>query len=188
MAVRPLRTYAVIGLLDPRGDAFIRTIWRRLSRAGIACGVTEYHGSRPHVTFSIFAGCGKRRAAAIAAAIAAGSRPLRIELTHIDFFTVADLSAYIGIAATRPLRSLNRRIDAAAAPCADEMSDYYRPGRWVPHCTLSSALEQEQLTTVRNIANELMLPRRFTLYGLGLTELDHERQVWSYERDFPFAR
>jgi 2'-5' RNA ligase len=187
MVRRPLRTYAILGLFDPAGDAFIRMIWSQLSRTGIPCGIQEYRGARPHVTFSIFTGCGKDRAARIAASLAADNRPLRIELTHIGLFAVEGLSAYIGITSTRPLRELHRRIDTITCSCADELADYYRPGQWIPHCTLSSAIDKSQIPLIRRIGDELLLPRRFTLCALGLTELDHERQLWSYDRDFPFG-
>ncbi len=187
MTFRLLRTYAVIGLFDKQGERFITALWERLGEAGIPCGVQEYRGARPHVTFSIFTGCGKERAIATVAGIAKDLRPMRLELDRIGLFAIEGLSAFLGITPTRPLLALHRRIDAATGSCADRSVPYYRPERWIPHCTLSTALQKQHVPAIRRIGKELSLPRRFRLCGLGFTELDHERQRWSYERDFPFG-
>ncbi len=173
--------------MDQRGESYVRILWDRLGKAGIPCGANEYPGSRPHLTFSIFTGCGKERAAVHIAAIARTTPPIRIELTDLGLFTLDGMTAYLAVRPGRRIRALHRRIDTAAAGCARALVPYYRTDQWVPHCTLSGALDAAHLPIVRKIAEELVLPRRFLLTGLGVTELDHEQQRWSYERDFPFV-
>ena len=57
--------------------------------------------------------------------------------------------------------------------------DHYRPGAWVPHCTLASDLEPQQFGSALAIAGRTSLPFECRLVEVGIVEFRPVKQLVS---------
>jgi len=57
--------------------------------------------------------------------------------------------------------------------------DHYRPGVWVPHCTLATDLEPDQFGAALAIAGRAPLPLECRLVEIGIVEFRPVRQLVS---------
>ncbi len=70
------------------------------------------------------------------AAAVSDAPPLRVVLSHLEWFPGGVLS--LGATPTRELLELHRLIHHACAPSpVAQWIELYQPGAWVPHCTLA---------------------------------------------------
>jgi hypothetical protein len=71
---------------------------------------------------------------------------------------------------TEPLLALHRRVDEHIQGLALPMFELYRPGRWVPHCTLAMDLAPPELEVALRIAAAFPLPLTATIATIYVRE------------------
>ncbi|WP_412540104.1 2'-5' RNA ligase family protein [Longispora sp. K20-0274] len=121
--------------LDPVAERRIRALWDALEEAGVPTLRDLTHGKhRPHV--SLF-GADRLDGPAVAAALAGldAAPPLRVRLDHLGQFVGRVL--WLGPVPTPELIGHHAAVHARLSAAGIVGNDNYRPGSWVPHCTLS---------------------------------------------------
>ncbi len=100
------------------------------------------------------------------------------------FFPGATPTTFLGPLVTGPL------LDFQAGVCdlLDEVSelpgfDYYRPGRWIPHCGLATEFDGSRLFEAIQIGQQIRLPLQGQICELGLTEMRPVRHLdtWPFQ-------
>lgn len=121
--------------LDVEATRRIRTLWRALEDDGVptlANLLNQKH--RPHVSLAV-----ARTLAPDAVASALSDVPvgqgLRVDMDFVGQFVGRVL--WLGVVPTAALLSHHALIHDRLAAAGVEVWDLYRPGRWVPHCTIS---------------------------------------------------
>lgn len=153
--------------LDVEATRRVRTLWRALEAEGIptlASLLQEKH--RPHVSLAA-----ARTLAPDAVAEALNGLPvgrgLMLDLDFVGQFVGRVL--WLGVTPTVALldhhREVHDRLDAAGI----DVWDLYRPGRWVPHCTVSMRVPNPQMAQAIRRCLE-MLPLRATVTGAAVTD------------------
>jgi len=77
-------------------------------------------------------------------------------LTSLGFFLTGVAPAYLAVTPTGRLLSLHEEVHEALGGAGSW--DYYRPGEWVPHCTLAMGVTSP--TAVAEVVGEAALPIR----------------------------
>jgi hypothetical protein len=175
-------SFSVEMFFDGAADARVRSIWRRLAEAGLP-SLREGRDT-PHVSLAV---CGKlapERLAPGLAAFAAGERAPRVALATVSTFPTAEGVLFLGAVVTRALLELHARGFAVFGRVAESPWDYYRPGRWVPHCTLALGLAGAQLAEAIQIGAGLELPIEATLESVAIVE----NPAGVVHARFPFQR
>jgi hypothetical protein len=158
--------------LDVDATRRVRALWRALEDEGIptlASLLNEKH--RPHVSL---AAARQLAPAAVVDALAGlpVGRGLTLDLDFVGQFVGRVL--WLGVTPTTALldhhRQVHERLDAAGV----EVWDLYRPGRWVPHCTISMRVPNPQMGPAIRRCLE-MLPLRATVVGASVT--DHANDI-----------
>ncbi|WP_308200865.1 2'-5' RNA ligase family protein [Actinoplanes sp. M2I2] len=94
-------------------------------------------------------------------------RGLTLDLDYVGQFVGRVL--WLGVTPTAALldhhREVHDRLDAAGV----QGWDLYRPGRWVPHCTISMRVPNPQMAHAIRRCLE-MLPVRATVVGASVTD------------------
>jgi 2'-5' RNA ligase len=137
-------SFALQMFFDPAGEAAVRRMWERLERAGVPSLATRTHRQhRPHVTLA-----GAQRLALAGTAIEATRDLLGNELTLSTLGTFPGEQAVLllGITVTAELLRTHCAVHAGIESASEDLWAMYRPGRWVPHCTLAIGLDTDQLT------------------------------------------
>jgi 2'-5' RNA ligase len=167
--------YAVELALDLRSAAAVRRAWRELADAGI--GYVAGSGARPHLTLGIWDTIDHERAEAVVTRFAAETAPVRLTLASVGLFP--GVAVFLAPTVTTDLLDLHAGFHRRFDRLGQGSWDHYRPGTWVPHCTLATDMEPGQFAGALAIAGRVPLPLECRLVELGIVEFRPVRQVIS---------
>ena len=167
--------YAYELALDPEAAAVVQRIWRELADAGI--GYMASSGVRPHVTLGIWETLDRDRAEAELTRFAAETPPVRVTFASVGLFP--GVAVFLAATVAAELLELHAGFHRRFARFGEAPSDYYRPGRWVPHCTLATDLEPDRFADALAIAGRVRLPLGCRLVEAGIVEFRPVKQLVS---------
>lgn len=136
---------AVCLLFDPDTDRAIRRLWGALEEAGI--GTLLSHTHRRHVPHLSYAVLRTFDVEAVAAAMEelTGGPALDVRFDAVGLFTRG--RGALLTPATLALLSRQEAVVSAVADTGADLHWHYWPGRWIPHCSLTTGTSQELLPT-----------------------------------------
>ncbi len=133
-------------LLDPRADAAVRGLWRRLEAAGVPTLLSHTHGRHvPHLTLASLRDGDVRTVRSALAPLPTGG-PLEVMFEALGSFRRS--RCWLAPTVTQELVSRQQQVAGALDAAGTELHHHYRPGRWVPHLTVAPRLHLRELTTV----------------------------------------
>lgn len=154
---------------DPSGDERVRELWQRIQAAGLPSPLLA-RGHVPHVSLAVCEELDPIAFAAELARFAAAESPLVLSLVSVSTFATAEGVLFLAAVKTRALLELHERCWRIFAAHARKPWDYYRPERWVPHCTLSMGLDPAQLAAALQICVGARLPIEVVAQSVSLSE------------------
>ncbi|MDG4808958.1 2'-5' RNA ligase family protein [Micromonospora sp. WMMD1120] len=158
--------------LDPDATRRIRVLWDALEAEGVQSMrslLEQRH--RPHVSLAVAPRLDPEQvAAALRGTVVAA--PLRLDFQHAGQFVGRVL--WLGPAPTPELLAHHRLVHDRLAAAGVGLTEHYRPGRWVPHCTLSMRVPNALMAAAVRRCLEV-LPLAATVVGAALT--DHARGI-----------
>src|SRR5437588_2210891 len=146
--------YAIELALDPTSAGAIRRTWRELHDAGITWMARS--GARPHVTLGIWNSLDRDGTESELTRFAAATSPVGLTLTSVGVFPA--VAVFLAPTVTGELLELHAGFHRRFGRLGGESWDHYRPGAWVPHCTLATYLEPVQFGSALAIAVCMPLP------------------------------
>lgn len=162
--------YAV-GLLPDSGlEDMIRRIWRELREAGISSNLLDDRG-RPHLSLAVCSGLPKDFDEEFAL-FARGVRGFGLSLQAAGTFSAESGVVFLAPAVTVELTGLHERFFRSFGPRLDGCSDLYRPGRWVPHCTVAMGLKPREICRAIGVCAESGLPLEGSVARGALMEFE----------------
>ncbi|WP_162262567.1 2'-5' RNA ligase family protein [Nocardioides sp. Soil796] len=163
--------FAVLLHLDDPAEQRVHRIWDALDDHGTR-PVRWSHGPeyRPHVTLAIARAFDLEHVETVLDPVLSRARGLAVDLTAVGFFVSDKAPAFLAVSPTVDLVTLHRDVHAAldAEPAQVHGNwDYYRPGTWLPHCTL--AMDADTPGTVTSAVGSVDdLPIRATVSAVRL--------------------
>ncbi|MEU4336302.1 2'-5' RNA ligase family protein [Micromonospora lupini] len=158
--------------LDPDASRRIRVLWDALEAEGVQSMrslLEQRH--RPHVSLAVAPRFDPEQVAeALRGTVVAA--PLQLDFQHAGQFVGRVL--WLGPAPTPELLAHHRLVHDRLAAAGITLVEHYRPGRWVPHCTLSMRVPNALMATAVRRCLEV-LPLAATVVGAALT--DHARGI-----------
>ena len=167
--------YAFELALDPASAAVVRRAWRELADAGI--GYVATSGARPHVTLGIWDGLDLERAEAELARFAAETSSVQLTFASVGLFP--GVAVFLAPTVTVELLALHTAFHRRFARLGQAAWEHYRPGAWVPHCTLATDLEPDRFGDALAIAARAPLPLESGLVEVGIVEFRPVKQLVS---------
>ncbi|HTF12788.1 MAG TPA: 2'-5' RNA ligase family protein [Asanoa sp.] len=158
--------------LDTDATRRLRALWQALEAEGIpTLASLQDSKHRPHVSL---AAASRLAPDAVAAALghAPVGRGLVLDLDFVGQFVGRVL--WLGITPTAELLSRHQAVHDRLAAAGVEVWDHYRPGRWVPHCTVSLRVPNPLMGAAVRRCLEI-LPLRATVTGASVT--DHANDI-----------
>ncbi len=130
--------------LDEAAERDVRRLWARIDAAGVPSLAGQTHGRhRPHVTLGIAESLAAVSRDALRSVLV--EAPIRLDLHTLGTFPGEEGAIFLAVTTEGRLLRLHQRVHEILAQGAQEPWEYYRPGRWVPHCTLTQRLGPRQV-------------------------------------------
>ena len=137
---------AVCLLFDRRSERAVRALWDRVEEQGVGSLRSHTHGRHvPHVSYAVLRQWDQ---AAVTDALAAvgGGDPVEVSFDGVGLFRRGRTWLLAGVSADFVARQ-QRVVEAVVATGAD-LHKHYRPGVWLPHCSLAPRATLTQLPSV----------------------------------------
>ncbi|TPG18977.1 2'-5' RNA ligase family protein [Pedococcus bigeumensis] len=137
---------AVCLLFDPDTDRAIRQLWAALEETGIGTLLSHTHGRHvPHLSYAVLRTFDVE---AVASALddLPGGPALDLRFDAVGLFPRG--RAALLPAATSALLARQHEVVTAVTNTGADLHWHYRPGRWIPHCSLTTGTSRELLPTV----------------------------------------
>lgn len=136
-------TYALEIFLDPVGDAAVRELWSRLEDAGLSSLAARSHGRhRPHITLAVAEHLEMDDRAHNLLERISGTE---LAMPVLGAFPGEKTVLFLGVITNSALLDTHAALHAAITAGSAGLWDHYRPGNWVPHCTLAMDLSAPEL-------------------------------------------
>jgi 2'-5' RNA ligase len=158
--------------LDVDATRRIRTLWRALEADGIPSLGSLHQRHRPHVSLAAAHRIDPHEVAAALEGVPLGvGLPLRLDFAGQFVGRVL----WLGVTVTPELLALHEAVHARLSERGIEIWDQYRPGRWVPHCTISMRVPNPQMAQAVRRCLEI-LPVSASVTGAAVA--DHINDVF----------
>ncbi|MEV6692302.1 2'-5' RNA ligase family protein [Micromonospora sp. NPDC051196] len=158
--------------LDTVATRRIRVLWDALEAEGVQSMrslLEQRH--RPHVSLAVAPRFDPQQVAAALAGTTVAA-PLRLSFQYAGQFVGRVL--WLGLVPTVELLEHHRRVHDRLAAAGIALTEHYRPGTWVPHCTLSMRVPNTLMASAIRRCLEI-LPLDATITTAALT--DHARNI-----------
>lgn len=145
---------AVCLLFDRRSERAVRALWDRLEAHGVASLRSHTHGRHvPHVSFAVLRRWDR---AAVTEALAAldGGEPVELSFDGVGVFRRGRTWLVAGVSADVVARQ--QRVVEAVTAAGAELHKHYRPGIWLPHCSLAPRATLAELPVVVAAAMDVL--------------------------------
>ena len=137
---------AVCLLFDRRSERAVRALWDRVEEQGVGSLRSHTHGRHvPHVSYAVLR-CWDQAAVHEALAGLDGGEPVELSFDGVGLFRRGRTWLLAGVSADFVARQ-ERVVEAVTAAGAD-LHKHYRPGVWLPHCSLAPRATLAQLPGV----------------------------------------
>ncbi|WP_199516909.1 2'-5' RNA ligase family protein [Nucisporomicrobium flavum] len=157
--------------LDVDATRRIRTLWQALESEGVPTMASLHERHRPHVSLAAARTLPPETIAAALRGMEVG-RGLTLDLDFAGQFVGRVL--WLGVTVTEELLAHHRAVHDRLAAAGVEVWDHYRPGRWVPHCTVSMRVPNPVMGAAVRRCLEI-LPVRAQVVGAAVT--DHANDI-----------
>jgi 2'-5' RNA ligase len=137
---------AVCLLFDRRSERAVRALWDRVEEQGVGSLRSHTHGRHvPHVSYAVLR---KWDQEAVTDALARldGGAPVDLSFDGVGLFRRGRTWLVAGVTADFVARQ--QRVVEAVIATGAELHKHYRPGVWLPHCSLAPRATLAQLPTV----------------------------------------
>jgi 2'-5' RNA ligase len=165
---------AVCWLFDRRSDRLLRNLWTRLEDLGVPTLQSHTHGRHvPHLSLAVLR---EWRPDAVAKAVEALPDGGSVSLYFDALGTFRRGRAWLVPAVSADVLQRQERIVSAVTETGADLHRHYRPGLWVPHCTLAPRVP---LTTLPILAAAVydVLPLQTTADRAALID-SSTGQLW----------
>jgi 2'-5' RNA ligase len=170
--------FAVEANLDPGAAARVRALWDDLARRGITSEMPEM-GADPHVSLAVFDEVDPKALGPVLDSFARGREPLELRLASVGSFPTAEGVVYLAPVVTPALLEWHADLDRRLERLGARAWDYYRPGSWVPHCTVALSLDPDGVAEAVRVTRESGVFGPAALDEIALVEFRPVRRLFA---------
>ena len=123
---------------------------------------------RPHVSLAVFGEADAEKLFDLTSKFAKKIAQLPVRLESIGLFPTDSNVIYLTPIPTIALLTIHKQYHVHLSEAKLTSFPYYLPDRWVPHCTLESDLEKEQLDLAARLCQMTFSPIKGMITSLGI--------------------
>ena len=173
--------------LDSKTEDKINRAWSILRTRGFSSPLLR-SGGKPHLTLAIWENLDPELILNDIVEFAAGHRAFPVTFSSIATFGLASGTVFLGPVITPSLLSVHDRMYRIFDELSDLSEGLYRPGCWVPHCSLILGLEPELILDAISVCLDIInLPIRGWIREIGVLTFEKEsvHSIRSYKLTDP---
>lgn len=141
-------------LFDARGEQIVRGLWQRLEAQGVPTLLSHTHGRHvPHLSYAVLRS-GDRDKVTDVLDLLPDEAPMTFHFDAVGMFRRS--RTWLVPAVTADIARRQERVVEAIESTGAELHQHYRPGVWVPHCTLAPRTTLQRLPAVAAAAFEVL--------------------------------
>lgn len=174
------KTYSIELYFDPTAVDKIRQLWDR-ARA-IAPSMAPQLHAQPHISLAVISGRpGDRdrlaRLPDLLSRLAGRESHFPVQFSSIGVFPTQESVVFLAPVISDTLLRLHQHCHEALRTADLESSPYYRPGSWVPHCTIARQLDPAEVLPVIDVVRNSETFLTADICEIGLVEAPPVRRV-----------
>ena len=163
-----------------RGNAArVVKVWESLAREGLNPVMLDL-GAQPHVSLAVFEELNPEALRADLRRFAEVTPPLSVDLAFAGTFPTAEGVVFLAPVVTQELLALHSRFHSVLRERGIDSVEYYRPGNWVPHCTVAIDLAPDQVAAALEICVQSQAFGPVILDELSLIEFRPVREIYTF--------
>ncbi|WLD93910.1 2'-5' RNA ligase family protein [Alkalihalobacillus sp. AL-G] len=163
--------YAVVGYLDKQTEQNVKSIGNELFEQNITDYATGEQGYRPHITFASFEEIDVKVFATELELYFSNCKQIQLTFPSLGIFLNTGI-LYLAPRVSESLLHFHKNFHDAIEPFKDGGNSLYSPENWVPHCTITAYLNQEQLLKAVEHCNGAITPLKGTISEVGLIKVN----------------
>jgi 2'-5' RNA ligase len=176
--------FAIELLFDPKTDKSVRRIGERLEKIRIPT-ILSGEGASPHVTLAVFDKYSRNRIPPLLNHLARRFSPIPFSFSSLGSFPGAERALFLSPVMTPELLKLHSQLHGSIKHLTKGALSYYKPGSWVPHCTLGLGLSKADLTKAFNFLQKTPYSLRGLYNRLALAEYHPVKEIYSVPLALP---
>lgn len=158
---------AVCLLFDTESDLALRRLWQRLEDLGVATLLSHTHGLHvPHLSYAVLRSYDTAKVAEALEQLP-DQAPTTLHFDAVGMFRRS--RTWLVPAVTADVARRQERVVEVVERAGADLHQHYRPGVWVPHCTLAPRTTLQRLPVIAATAFEV-LPLEVTVDRAALVD------------------
>ena len=153
---------------DSDSESRLRALWDSLELIYGSDHETEI-GVRPHISLTAFSDGEPDFLSDEIQALANRFEPFELKLASVGSFPTAEGVVYLAPSPNERLDSIHTDFHAVLASHEEPGNPYYRPGTWVPHCTVATGVPSSLMDTVLEACRAEDVLQEVIVQGIGMT-------------------
>lgn len=136
--------YALVGYLDNETERNFKRLWTDLSDKNITQYGVENRGRRPHITIADYDNLDKNRFIELLEKFYEEKQKVEISLSILGTF-INTGTLFIAPTLSTELLSFHSNHHNHFKEFNENEKSFYLPGKWSPHCTVASRLDEDKM-------------------------------------------
>ncbi len=170
--------YGVMLYFDVHTEKTIYDIWQILAEQNLSSGMLDA-GIRPHITLAIYEELECKPCENELLKITSKTSSLSIQLTHLGLFTNPDPVIFAAPLATKSLLDFHSDLQVKLADDGKNSWDLYKPGNWVPHCTLAMGYQLQHQAEIIRLCQALPFPMHVHAVQMGVVNFKPVKNLFN---------
>jgi 2'-5' RNA ligase len=169
--------YAVMLYFDNQTERAISKVWQTLAENNLTTGVL-YTGIRPHISLAIYDEIDCQPCENELIKISSMTAYMAINFAYLGIFTNPVPVVFAALIPTKELLDFHENLHSILFSKTKKPWELYKPGKWVPHCTLAQDFNIENLTEIIDRCKTLPFPMVVRAVQLGIVEFQPVRDLF----------
>lgn len=172
--------YAVSLFLDEESSAIVTGIWRKLADMKVSESLFKAN-FRPHITLGISEKLEIEPFRKYLTGFAGTHMVFPVILSSIGVFPAERNGAvFFGVTPSPQLLQTHDDFTRSFGEFGDNIRKYYRPGHWVPHCTLADGISCDLVPRAMEICQKTQLPIYCLAREIGVLKFPPGYELLAY--------
>lgn len=172
--------YAVVLYFDNDSEKLLTEYIHNICSTGINTYMIDI-GIRPHITLAIFKDIHTGNFEGKLHDFALNNRNFRLRLESIGIFPAEPGVVFLSPVFTDDLKLIHTRFYDSFKDALGDYMPYYLPGSWVPHCTVASRLQHDEIMKALSFLINEFKPMDVDVAEIGFIECDPVKELCCYE-------